>query len=457
MRSGLGQYLSCLLLCACQAPSGPAPRPTPPPVAGGVGMFVVGGARQWRLEQGGAAAVRGLPGAAATTSLGPDWVRLGVMPLTVHDDGWHFPFDPWLDHLRGAGIRILGTVSFSLDPPGGRRRQRIEGELGPRQLARWLDQLRAIARHHRGRIWCWQIGNEVDYPDQDIGPAHYAQVWRAATAVLEEEDPGALVCPGGMTSVMEERFVQRFLGEYLPPLMESPHPPDLLDLHFHHDRGHSADFAATLDWVLDALQSTGLPLIVTECTTYSGAVDDERGHHKQTEDDQAREQLRRCLHALARGVPIALGTDMDKPRWREHADHPFSRNGLLHNPRRTYGGETRDWPKKAWYSARLLSSIVQRQTPRKLLDDPWSPPIPGVHGILLGGSLIVWREPDVATTEVHIELGPGRWALRSMIPRRPSAELHPGSWMEAFEIEAMLEGSADLTLGADPLVLMPAE
>ena len=75
----------------------------------------------------------------------------------------------------------------------------------------------------------------------------------------------------------------------------------------------------------------------------------------------------------------------------------------------------------------------------------------------MGGGLIVWKEPGVATTGVPIELPPGRWALRSMIPRRPSAELHPASWMEAFEIEEVLEGRAALTLGADPLVLMPVE
>jgi hypothetical protein len=424
---------------------------------GEVGLFVIGGSQQWRFEEKRAPPVRDLPGAAATTGLSPAWVRVGIMTLSVHDDGWQFPFDPWIDQVREASIRILATVSFGLDPPGRKRRERIQGELGPRKLERWLDQLRAVARHHRGRIWCWQIGNEVDTPGQGVDPAYYAQVWRAATAVLQEEDPGVLVCPAGMTSGMRERHVQRFLDEYLPLLRETPHPPDLLDLHFHHDRNHSAEFAALLDEVLDALPESGPPLIVTECTTYSGVVEDERGRHEQSEDDQAREQLRRCLHALARGVSVALGTDMDKLSWREHEDHPFSRNGLLHNPRRFYGKEARDWPKKAWYTARLLSSLVQTPASTALLEPAWSPSMPGVHLLPLGGSLVVWKEPGVANKVVPIELPPGRWAVRSMIPVRRSAELSPSSWMEAFEIVEHLEGVSDLTLHADPMVLMPVE
>ena len=42
-----------------------------------------------------------------------------------------------------------------------------------------------------------------------------------------------------------------------------------------------------------------------------------------------------------------------------------------------------------------------------------------------------------------------------MIPGPPSRDLQPDSWLEAFEVQRVLEGEADLTLGEDPLVLMP--
>jgi hypothetical protein len=363
----LASLLLAALPATCDGGSGAARGESTAPE---IGMFAVQSVQQWQheLDEGGVGRLRGITPAGVVADSGVSWVRLALLNQMQWDSesgAWTFPTDPYIDELTRSGVRIFGTLGFGTWAEGERGRVPFDEEPTEEVEARWLEEVRALVAHHQGTVWIWQIGNEFE--KKSFGLETYVRLFERGSRLVREIDPGVPVAAAGFSSGDFETFVDRTW----PALVAGQAPPDVIDFHFHKYAGQGALFDEQLAELV-ALRDRGLPgarLIVTENSTFSGEDipypwEDDRPI-TQSEADQAAEQVKRTAIALGQGVSVSFGTDMDKLRWQDEELHPFTHNGLVYNPRRTYGAgrEVRTWPKSAWWSLRLMTRLLGDHEP----------------------------------------------------------------------------------------------
>jgi hypothetical protein len=97
------------------------------------------------------------------------------------DNGVNIVLDLWL----GAGLRPYGT--------------RFQSEA---EITQYLDYVRFVVSHFKGRIRHYQIWNEPG----DMTPSEYANLVRQAVPVIREEDPGARIIIGAIPGSWENGY-----------------------------------------------------------------------------------------------------------------------------------------------------------------------------------------------------------------------------------------------------------
>ena len=166
------------------------------------------------------------------TQMASDWRVLGFKRVRLSFDEPEVPYDPatselsispeedaCIDALNASGIAVTYAMSFwdkQYQAGGGKlpcSRFQTEGE-----IARYLDYVRFIVGHFKGRVEAFQIWGEPDNTacQQGIKVADYIALVKRTAPVIRATDPGAKIAAPGTQGL----YVPRFLA-YLHTFLRS--------------------------------------------------------------------------------------------------------------------------------------------------------------------------------------------------------------------------------------------
>ena len=168
--------------------------------------------------------------------LGVKHVRFAINDLDWATIEWDEPeltvaprYDAFVDSLVGAGIELTYVLTFwdkAWVAQGNRLPSpRFETEA---EISRYLEFVRLVVSHFRGRIRSYEIWNEPTSPAsiQSIDVEDYLELVRRAAPVIREEDPNAWIVVGGTTypffakEAAERDYAFRILQSDVMPLVD---------------------------------------------------------------------------------------------------------------------------------------------------------------------------------------------------------------------------------------------
>lgn len=180
----------------------------------------------------------------------------------------------------------------------------------------------------------WQLDNEPPRGLQD-----YAEFLMITYQAVKDADPEAKVIIGGTTGMPPASdYLNNFNQNYLPTLEEltgfEGQYFDIFDIHWYGNAsGDYRGLGEVYDYIDVKLDALGLSppegYWITEMGTYSGSPV-EKNHPFQTEHQQARDVVKRCVYSLSLGIKkvfLAFGLI----EGFHHSDGYFDHTGLVYN------------------------------------------------------------------------------------------------------------------------------
>jgi len=156
--------------------------------------------------------------------LGVKRIRLAISNLDPPKIDWsvsEFEIEPendaFIDELIGNGISVTFNLNFwDKDHAASGGRVEYPRFQSSAEVQRYLDYVRFIVGHFKGRVDHYELWNEPTNRDSIvwIKAGDYLELARKAVAVIREEDPEAKVIMGGVAFLVHEE-VQDYLFEIL--------------------------------------------------------------------------------------------------------------------------------------------------------------------------------------------------------------------------------------------------
>jgi hypothetical protein len=159
---------------------------------------------------------------------GYKWTRLSLDPLdwsdVAEDPGLYSRWevdplhDAFITELADRGTTIIYCLVFwdeEIDPDQPFGWTRFEDEA---EVQRYLDYVRFVVEHFKGRIAYYEIFNESfyggpgDFSQQNITLEAYANLVYSATQVIREQDPSAKIIAGPAPAVYDQDCYDYELG-----------------------------------------------------------------------------------------------------------------------------------------------------------------------------------------------------------------------------------------------------
>ncbi len=181
----------------------------------------------------------GLLDEAHILNLGFKRLRLSINNLDPPKIDWSKPettvsseHDHFVSALVSQGISMTYNLTFwDKEDAGGAASLPSPRFQGDDELERYLDFVRRIVDHFKGRISFYEVWNEPSIPDniQTIRATDYLRLVREAVPVIREADSRAKVVVGGTHSLIDEashEYLFRILRSDVMPLADvvSWHP-----------------------------------------------------------------------------------------------------------------------------------------------------------------------------------------------------------------------------------------
>jgi len=164
----------------------------------------------------------GVLDASHILNLGVTRVRLSISNLDPPKIDWgvsefeiELEHDAFIDELVGNGILVTFNLNFwdkDYTAEGGRvRYPRFQSNA---EMERYLDYVRFIVRHFRGRVDYYELWNEPTVRDciMEVELQDYIELARRAIPIIKQEDPSAKVIVGSVSFATEPDAQEFLLG-----------------------------------------------------------------------------------------------------------------------------------------------------------------------------------------------------------------------------------------------------
>jgi len=143
-----------------------------------------------------------------------------------YSDGSVTPAQDWLvDQFVERGLRIVLGLVFWDESANMRVAEQVPGYSRyetEEEILAYLDHVRSIVRHFKGRVEYYEILNEPNVAkgtQQYVAPDHYINLVRRVVPIIRQEDPKAKIAFGGVASAITGMGYAGY--EYLLSTLES--------------------------------------------------------------------------------------------------------------------------------------------------------------------------------------------------------------------------------------------
>lgn len=279
---------------------------------------------------------------------GAVWDFIERAPLGQKNYDWT-KMDVMVKELSQFGFKILCTIN-----PFHMKDQDIQGKL-PRNLSAYVEFLKHLAERYDGdgiddcpsgaTIDCWQVSNEVDIFHFWKGTAYkYARLFKITSDAIKTVSPNVKIALAGASNPGAFYNGNCTYIDILHELQKIGGRFDVLDIHWykdyrthpHHVKSSLVSFMGEqLPAVLQKYGFQGVEVWFSEVGTYSGS--NVMGRNglliSHTEEQQAKDLVRRYIHFLSNGVSKVFWLSMYETNgsYMHGSDDYFNNMGLIYN------------------------------------------------------------------------------------------------------------------------------
>jgi hypothetical protein len=383
------------------------------------------------------------------------WNMIEPKPGTWH---WSHP-DSMIARVEMDGLRPLVNIHPISEWEAQRcgwtpkAYRKLPCDLGPYQ-----EFVRRTAEHYKGRIHYWQVLNEPENPRfwHDT-PENYARLVAATAPVLKDVDPTCTVLLAGIDN---RAFLKRVLNE-LVRISPNKRLVDAGDFHVfgvarpsagrraHNTYRRASELWSMYEELTAGTPYAGMPMWVTETSTYDGSP--YWTFPQQSEQDQARDLVKRMTFPLALGARIVVWNSMIE--WTSYSDAGsyYKNVGLVRNPANKRGSG----PKLSYYTYQRLTSTLRGLTGARRLETPeW---ITAISFVTLHGPVVVawydrWATGAPRTVTLRVPLTASRATVVRAVPAVTKKGAAP---VFTTRTTGVTRGEVSVTLDDDPVYILP--